>query len=193
MKRRLTDRTLVLVLGAAVALGGAALADWGHDTVFRLGSSLDTRPALDLVDAGWWPWAQGAAGVVVALLGLAWLTARLPRRGPQTLGLGADRNGAGELDLGSLGGVLVDQLEQSGTVTKAHARFRRSRGTTTAQVRARLTDEADLDALSETAVKVTSELAAALPDERLDLQLRVTAPRRTRGARPAQRGSVRIQ
>jgi hypothetical protein len=191
--RKLTDRTLVLVLGLAIAAGGAALADWDLQKVLDLPGKLDTTSALDLVDAGWWPWAQGAAGVVVALLGLLWFLNRLPRRGPRTLGLGADRNGAGELDLGSLGSVLTDQLEQSGTVTGAHASFTRSRGTTAARVRARLTDEADLEALTQTADQVTSELSTALPNERLDLQLRVTASRRSRGTRPAQRGSVRIQ
>lgn len=193
MKRLLTDRLLVLLIGVGLAAGGILLADWGHDRLLALPSSLDTSPAATLTDESWWPWAQGGTGVVLALLALWWLTARLPRRGPSTLGLsGSDRNGTATLDLGSLGSTLTGRLEQSGTVTGAHATFRRTRGTTVARVRARLTGEADLEALVETAESVAADLATALPDEQLDLQLRVSAPRRARGPRPAQRGTVRI-
>ena len=78
------DRTSTAVVGLAlIALGGGAVA-WERGQ-FPGRERLDAPFLATAVDAGWWPWALGAAAIVLVLLGLWWLLAHLPRRSVGTV------------------------------------------------------------------------------------------------------------
>ncbi|WP_169164268.1 hypothetical protein [Cellulomonas taurus] len=91
--RRVTavDRVLLTVLALLVLLPGAwavsegmGWTSWGPDTL-RLSSAFTTR--------SWWPGACAGAALVLILLGLWWLLAHLPTRGPAALPLPGSRTG----------------------------------------------------------------------------------------------------
>ena len=182
-ERHLTDRVLVLLTGLALVAGGLALVDWRQERVLDLAPVLRTTSALDLLDRGWWPWAQGGAGAVLALLALWWLLAHLPRRGPARVALAT----------GPLADVLAERVASTGALDHAHVDFRRRRGATTATIRAQVQQDADLAAVEEAVAEVAAEIDAALPGEALAVQFRVTAPRRTGSPRRSRRGTVRLQ
>lgn len=190
-ERHLTDRLLVLLTGLGLVAGGLVLVDWRQERVLSLDPVLRTTSALDLLDREWWPWAQGGAGAVLALLALWWLLAHLPRRGPSSLSLpapeGSDRF---EVATGPLGAVLAERLESTGTLDRAHVGFRRHRGRTTATVRAQVAADADLAAVRAAVAEVAAEAGAAAD---LDVQFRLAAPRRAGSPRRSRRGTVRLQ
>ncbi len=193
-ERHLTDRVLVLLTGLALVAGGLALVDWRQERVLDLAPVLRTTSALDLLDRGWWPWAQGGAGAVLALLALWWLLAHLPRRGPARVALPApDGPDRVALATGPLADVLAERVASTGALDHAHVDFRRRRGATTATIRAQVQQDADLAAVEEAVAEVAAEIDAALPGEALAVQFRVTAPRRTGSPRRSRRGTVRLQ
>lgn len=193
-RRHVTDRVLVLLLGLGLVAGGLVLVDWQPGRVLDLQPVLHTGATLDLLERGWWPWAQGGAGVVLVLLALGWLLGHLPRRGPARLALpapeGPDRVA---LATGPLGEVLAERAESTGALDHAHVDFARHRGTTTATVRAQVQQDADLAAVRAAVAEVATEVGGALPAEALALQFRVAAPRRGGTTRRSRRGTVRLQ
>lgn len=194
--RSLRDRTLVLVLGLALLAAGLALVGWQAGLVLDPDRTVRTGRALELADRSWWPWAQGGAGGAVALLGLAWLGSHRPRRGARTAPVGAaDPVGTIEVDLSSLGTALCAQLEASGTTVDPRADFHRDRGHLVCVVRSRLSEDADLVSTVGAADDAARDLARAVPDEVLHLQLRWRAPRapRARRAGRTRRTSVRLE
>lgn len=189
-----TDRVLVLLAGLGLVAGGLVLLDWEPGRVLDLEPVLHTGSALDLLDRDWWPWAQGGAGAVLALLALWWLLAHLPRRGPARVGLpapeGSDRVA---LATGALGEVLAERVESTGALDHAHVDVARHRGLTTVTVRARVQQDADLVAVREAVAEVAAEVGSALPEAGLAVQFRVAAPRRAGSTRRSRRGTVRLQ
>lgn len=192
--RDLTDRVVVLLLAAALIVGGLALVDWQTGVVLDLKDELATGAALDVVEKSWFRWAEGGAGVVLVLLALVWLLAHLPRRGPSSTPLpGSDATGELAVDLGALGTVIADAFDDSGTVDHTKVAFRRRGGRTTATVTARLAADADATAVAETATAVQTDLDRALPDGAVHLQIQLGAPRKDRPVRSGRRATVRLQ
>lgn len=98
------DRTSTALVGLAlIALGGGAIAWERGELPGR--ERLDAAFVDTAVDAGWWPWALGAAAIVLVLLGLWWLLAHLPRRSVGTVAFAstadADVDGRLSVDLGT--------------------------------------------------------------------------------------------
>lgn len=193
MSRRLRLRGLVLVLGLALAAAGLVLVDWQQGRVLDLPPRWDLDSLVDASRRSWWPWAQGAAGVVLALAGLFGAASHLPGRGPRTVGAAEpEPTGTVDLDLASLGSVLTHQLGSSGTTTGARASFHRARGRVLCVVDARLSPDADLDNVVIASRDAAADLARAVPSEAVELQLRWSAPRRGRPAR-SNRRRVRLE
>lgn len=194
MRRYTSDRVIVLVLGVAFIAGGLALVDWKTGYVLGTGTELTTASVADQVDASWWPWAEGAAGVLVALLGLWWLLAHLPRRGPSSAALpGSTADGEFSIDLGSLGRVIDDEFGGHGAVEHVNVSFDRSGGRTVGTVSGRLASDAELSTVIETAEEVATGLARVVPERTVHLQIQLGAPRKDRPVRSGRRATVRLQ
>lgn len=81
------DRILVALFGLALTALGAAALWWTYGP--RAGDPLPLTPVSDAVDEAWWPWAAGAAGVVLVVLALCWLAAHHPPARAKTVGIGS--------------------------------------------------------------------------------------------------------
>lgn len=71
------DRVMTFVVGAALVTTAVAAWQWRRGEV-NGGKPIHTSLVLDTVPAWWWPWATGAAGVVLILTGLRWLAMHRP-------------------------------------------------------------------------------------------------------------------
>lgn len=176
------DRTVVLLIGVLLAATGLLLACWyaagqGWFTApFAAPDRLDTTGVDTVTGAAWWPWALGAAGVLLVLLGLRWLAAHLPDRGVGRLRIaGGDPTGRLEADAGSVTDAAADALARTEGVQSARGRLRRERGQLVATIHATVERGADLEVVAHACDQVSSDLAQVLgrDDVRCSVRLQV--------------------
>lgn len=159
------DRILVFVVGALLVAGGVFAVLWSR------GDLADARPLQVLspvsdVESPWWPWASGAAGLVLVLLGLWWLSAhrRTPRvRNVRLADPGPDE-GALSADAASVGSAAASTLAQHPLVLKAGSRSSIEKGTPTITLSAHIAPRRTLRAASIAADEVAATAAAMLGD-----------------------------
>jgi len=162
------DRVMTALAGLVlVALGVLGILWWAG----RLGSVPDH---VDLSGIRWWPrqqwwpWALGVGGVILALLGLRWLLAHLPRRGISVLSLpGSGPEGRLLVAAGPVIDAAAGALARTPGVRSARGRVDHDRGQIVAHLDATIERGADLRTVAAAADAVTGELQAAL--ERQDL------------------------
>lgn len=116
------DRTVSLLLGLVLIVGGAILIDhrthWLRDWPERA----DLASVRRVLDESWLPWVAGAAGLVLILLGLWLLLAQLRRATVSRIRLrDSDSSGSLAVDSGSLSTVVAGSLEQSGGIQSSRA------------------------------------------------------------------------
>ncbi|MEJ5868401.1 hypothetical protein WDV85_11720 [Pseudokineococcus sp. 5B2Z-1] len=185
------DRAVLLVLGLVLLVAGAGAAAWG---LGQLGAvlpgapeNLSTAGAAGVLEASWWGAAGLAAGVVLVLLGLAWLLRHVPPRSPGALALrragGASSGGpAGRdrLDGGALADALAARVEQAHGVRSAHGSVVEEQGRLVAEVRAVVEPWADLRAVARGSDDAAAELhrAGGRDDLRPRVRLRVARSER---------------
>lgn len=184
------DRTLVVLVGLLLAAAGAALLGWQQGWFPQLTGTLQTDAVVDATQTGWWPWAVAAGGVALGLLGLAWLTAHVPGRGPGSVRLsGSGAAGRLEVDLRGTADALGTRLGELAPLTGIRTGTTQVRGGSVLEVRARLEPEADADAVVEAVRTCREELDVAFPDGEVGLRVRVSSPRRA-GRRQSDRVRV---
>lgn len=161
------DRTVTLVLGSALIAAGTLL-------VFRPG----LRPRLDAVAlhsaAGqpWWPWACAGAGALLAITGVWWLLAHLPRPAIGALLLpGSGQPGRLLLDPRGPAALAAEILAETPGVRSAHGRVLRDRGQIVVVINAVAEPHANLDDIADAADAVTADLHTVL--DRDDVTARV--------------------
>ncbi|WP_128646907.1 hypothetical protein [Rhodococcus sp. BS-15] len=160
------DRTSTAVVGLAlIALGGGAIA-WER-------GKLPGRERLDAafvdttVDAGWWPWALGAAAIVLVLLGLWWLLAHLPRRSVGTVAFAstadADVDGRLSVDLGTAARSAAKSLATHEGVVSATGRSVSDRGQRVVEITATLDPAVtSLDKVAGAAAQMRNDIVTSL-------------------------------
>ena len=88
------DRVAAFVLGVGLIAAGAAALGWRFDLIPDAPERLRFSWLSDTTQTAWWPWATGAAGVLLVLIGLIWLIRHFRSRGVGRLQLvGSDRTG----------------------------------------------------------------------------------------------------
>lgn len=194
MSRRLLllDRLACAVLGLALLGGGLLLVDWRFELVSSAyAAELSTSSATDVLDSSWWPWAFAVGGVLLGLVGLAWLTAHLRRSvaGPLRLP-GSGPTGRLSVDLGAVADSVAAQYSDLAPVTGAHGRVRSRGSRHVVEVTAHVAPRADVATLTRAAATCTSDLAGALPGEDVACRVLLDAARRGRGRRT---DSVRVE
>lgn len=176
------DRLLTFLVGLVVGATGLALFAWWAGWLPGAGERLDLAAVADLERQVWWPWALGAVGVVLVLLGLRWLASHLPDRGVTHLVLpGSGADGRLVVAAGPVAAALAATFQETPGVRSARGAIQRDRGQIVARVNAMVEDEADLRVVAAAAERASAELQRALQrdDLRCLFRLRVAARSRS--------------
>ena len=160
------DRTSTAVVGLAlIALGGGAIA-WERGELSGR-ERLDAAFVDTAVDTGWWPWALGAAAIVLVLLGLWWLLAHLPRRSVGTVAFAStvdsDVDGRLSVDLGTAARSAAKSLAAHEGVVSATGRSVSDRGQRVVEITATLDPAVTtLDKVAGAAAQTRNDIVTSL-------------------------------
>lgn len=169
------DRLATLVL-ALLLMAAGALGVWWWTGESPLSQRVATSPTQDMVAMSWWPWASGAAGVLLILLGLWWLLAHLRRRTVKQLSLeGTGSAGKFGVDGSKVAGAAADAFADTLGVRSAKGTVDRDRGQLVAHLIAVIEPEADLAEVARHADLVSAQLGEVLgrDDVRCGIELTV--------------------
>lgn len=179
------DRLAALVLGLVLVAAGAAAAAWGLGQLTRVWAgapqAVSTAGAGDVYGQSWWPGAAAAAAVVLALLGLWWLFAHVPRRSTGPLRLaGSDRSGALAVDGSSAAAAAADVLAETPGVRSASGRVVSDRGQLVAEIDVTAEPDADLAEVAAAVDATGAQLAQVIGRDDLRGRVAVHVARRQR-------------
>ncbi|MGV8874229.1 MAG: hypothetical protein ACOH2Q_16970 [Rhodococcus sp. (in: high G+C Gram-positive bacteria)] len=160
------DRSSTAVVGLAlIALGGGAIA-WERGK-FPGRERIDAAFVDTAIGTGWWPWALGAAAIVLVLLGLWWLLAHLPRRSVGTVAFAStadpDVDGRLSVDLTTAARSAAKSLEAYEGVVSATGRSVSDRGQRVVEITATLDPAVtSLDKVADAAARTRSDIVTSL-------------------------------
>lgn len=166
------DRLVTFLLGVSLIAGGVLGLSWYYDWWDWTYESIDSTEAVDATATDWWPWALGAAAVVLFLLGLRWLFAHTPGRRVSELRLpGSGSEGRLEVDASSAVTAACAELRERADVRSAQGVIRRDRGQLLIDIRATLEPRCELREVASAIDETTATLIRSL--ERPELYCRV--------------------
>lgn len=166
------DRIATFVVAVALIVVGLLAAIWALDRWLPLPSQLSTVPATRIMESGWWPFAVGLLGIVLALLGLRWLWAHVATSGVREVNLpGTGKEGHLSLDVKAAASAAADAFADTPGVRHASGKAVRQRGQLVVDLNATIDSDADLTEIAGSADRVSAELAQVL--ERPDIYCRV--------------------
>lgn len=169
------DRLATMVLALTLLAGGVlGILWWTGDN--PLGTRVETTAISDLVDMSWWPWASGAIGVLLILLGQGWLLAHVRSTKIKRLSL-VGTGSAGKLSVegSSVAGAAASAFADTIGVRSAKGTVDRDRGHLVAHLVAVIEPEADLADVARQADLVSAQLAEVIgrADVRCSVELSV--------------------
>ena len=187
MKRHIVaiDRLGCAIAGAGLIAGGVLTAAWARGDVAVGAADAVTMPwRQDVVDAAWWPFALGAAGIVLVMLGLAWLFGHRPG---QTLGaMALPQSGSAGLltvDVNSSASAAADDLARHPAVSAASGTSLIDRGQRVIELDVKIDPAgAGLPASLDAARAARGHLAAALDGLPVATRILIRASRPKTGA-----------
>lgn len=166
------DRAATLLVAIAFALVGLLALGWRYSWLLDWPLRTSTSDAVALTERSWWPWALGAAGLLLILVGLRWLVAHLRSSSVSHLNLtGTGAAGRLRVNAKAAASTAADVLADNPGVQSAKGRLDRDRGQLVIDLRATLTPDADLRDLATVCDELAADLARVL--ERSDLRCRV--------------------
>lgn len=192
------NRTLLLLLGLALLIGGAwCLWPWAGETlnlatpawaatVAPAPGAVIAPGATEALELAWMPAAVIAAGVVLVLLGLLWLLRQIPRSGRAgTLRFsGNPAAGTTRMDPKVLESAVADAAEALPRVASARAVLRGSAGSPDLLLHVEADPGADLGELTAAlAANVTDDVALCLGTPLEHLAIHYSVARKTSGVR----------
>jgi hypothetical protein len=153
------DRLAAAVIAVVLIAAGAAALGWRYDLIPDATDRLEINGLAGLPQEAWWPWATGAGGVLLVVLGLIWLVRHLPRRGTGRLRLpGSDETGRLTADANAAASTAGHVLAQTPGVRSGSGRIVLDRGQLVAEITATLEPGADLDVVRAAAEQTGQEL-----------------------------------
>jgi hypothetical protein len=153
------DRLAAFVLGVALIAAGAAALGWRFDLIPDAPARLRFSWLPDATETTWWPWATGAAGVLLVLLGLIWLLRHLRRRGVGRLRVvGSDHTGRLTADANAAVTAAGQTLTQTPGVRSCTGRMVSDRGQLVAELNLTIEPTADLATVQAAAEQASHDL-----------------------------------
>ena len=179
------NRIVAFLVGLVLIGVGVAGVLWWQGTLTRwfpgVSNRLDTSPVTELTKQSWWPWAAGAAGVVLVLLGLRWLLGHLPSRGVSQLKLpGSTSSSKLVAQVRPVAAAAAEALQQTPGVRSAKGSLRKERGQLVARLNVTVEQQADLAGVASAAERVSAQLGQVLQRGDLVCQVNLTVARRDR-------------
>ncbi len=179
------DRLLTILFGTTLFVTGIGAAAWYNGGLRRLWpqfpKQVSTQKTSDLLNTGWWPWASGAVGALLVLLGLWWLIAHLPRRGVSTLALpGSSRAGRLRIDPSGPATTAADVLADAPGIRTAHSKVLRDRGELVVALTATIDPRAELSDVITAADTIAADLRTVLGRDDAHARIRLSVARRGR-------------
>lgn len=175
------DRFLLFVFGAIAVIVGVGAVVWDAELWDRLTGNLQASWLTTASEQDWWSWAVGAAGVVLAILGLWWLLAHLSRhKVTQTRLSGSSSAGKLTADLGALSAAAADAVLDTPGVRSASGKAVTDRGRRTLQLTVTIDPTADLATVVASSDRVCHEVTRALGDADVATRVHVRTARNSR-------------
>lgn len=182
------NRLVALALGLVLVVTGLAAIAWWNGSLTRwwpsAPSTLDPTGVQQVTATTWWIWVALVAGLALIALALRWLLAHLRTDAWGRLTLtGSSAQGKLTLDPSAATGQYTALLRQEHTVRTSHARLVRDHDRPVLQVTTKLAADADLDALVDRVVELTSQAQEAASIQPLGVRHRLAAHRNQRSGR----------
>ncbi len=174
------DRILLFVLGVVALVLGVGAVVWDAKWWDRLTGTVRAPWLRSAAGQGWWPWAVGAAGVLLALLALWWLRTHLSRH---TIGdtrlSGSSTAGKLTADLNALASAAADAVRDTPGVRSANSKAITDRGRRTLQLTITIEPTADLPTITAATDHVCHDLARALREPDIATRIHLHTARTT--------------
>ncbi|WP_350276333.1 hypothetical protein [Kribbella sp. HUAS MG21] len=179
------DRTVgIAVALLLIAAGGLALA-WWYGVLPGAPDAVEITGPADPTGASWWPWATGAAGIVLVLLGLWWLLRHLPRRVNGRFELpGPSQDGRLHADAHAAVAAAARDLTRLPGIRDGSGRIVADRGQLVADLQCTLEPSADLEAVHQAVTRTAADLHAVLGLPHLRHRIRLRVARSDKTAAP---------
>ena len=175
------DRVVTLLIGLLLISVGLAGILWWLGTFLGWPQQLQADRALELAEEAWWPWAVGAAGILLILLGLLWLAAHVPDRRVSNLKLpGSTAQGRLDAKARPIAGAAAEAFALTPGVRSARGTIQRDRGQLVAKLRATIEQQADLTAIAAAADRVSADLRQVTQRDDLVCQVNLGVARTAR-------------
>jgi hypothetical protein len=153
------DRVVAFVLGVGLVAAGAGGLGWRFDLIPDAPERLRFSWLADATRTAWWPWATGAAGVLLVLIGLIWLIRHFRSRGVRRLQLaGSDHTGLLTADAKAAATAAGDRLTQTAGVRSSSGRMVSDRGQLVAELNLTIEPTADLGTVQAAAEQTSHDL-----------------------------------
>lgn len=183
------NRAALFVVGAVLVCAGVAMAGWwlAVDRDLRLGgwtwgSELSLDPPLQRTQTPWWPWATGAAGVLLLLLGIRWLARHLVSARVRDIRLpGSGSAGTLEAAVSPVFAAAAAALATTPGVRSATGRIQDRRRQITARIDATIEPRSDLRVVGSACERVAADLRTVLGRDDVTSCIVLSVPRRGRG------------
>lgn len=189
MSRTLTtiDRVLVLLLALVLLAGGVGAALWHSGRITALRGTITASWLSTAAAASWWPWAVGAAGVVLVILALRWIAAHISGSRVRDVRLpGSTTTGRLTVDLGALASAAATSVQDTPGVRSATGKALDDRGRRTLALTLTIDPHADLATVTAATDRACRDLGTALGDPATATRVHLrTAHKATGGPRVA--------
>ncbi|TDW66150.1 hypothetical protein [Kribbella pratensis] len=153
------DRVVAFVLGAGLVAAGAVGLGWRFDLIPDAPERLRFSWLPAATRTAWWPWATGAAGVLLVLLGLVWLIRHFRSRGVRRLRLaGSGHTGLLTADAKAAATAAGERLTQTAGVRSSSGRMVSDRGQLVAELNLTIEPTADLGTVQAAAEQTSHDL-----------------------------------
>ncbi|QNE18281.1 hypothetical protein F1D05_10740 [Kribbella qitaiheensis] len=179
------DRVAAAVAGLALIAAGTAALGWRYDRIPDAPDRIESTWITDATGANWWPWATGAGGILLVLLGLAWLAKHLPRRGIGRITLtGSDKTGRLSADANAAVTAAGQILAATPGVRDAGGQIVADRGQLVAEFHPAIEPGADLEVVRTAAEHAGADLLRIVGRDDLSYRIELRVARHDKTPTP---------